>query len=255
MRPLPRGVDKAPLESSRIPLKPSVLDRGTQPRLEVSRRPRLLSMRNSSDSQLISDYLSGDEKSFELLIQRHLKPVYNFVYRYAGNSQDAQDITQDAFVKAWCNLHKFNPQRSRSAISLNKKQKSPAPYRTSEASSGSGFKTWIFAIAKNTAFDYLKKKKAIPFSRFENQEGRNMLADRIIDPSHLPQELFERTAISRMLSLAIDKLSPRYRAVVLLHHNDELAFREIAQSLKEPVNTVKSRYRRALILLRKSLES
>ena len=186
-------------------------------------------MRNSPDSQLIANYLSGDEKSLELLIEKHLKPVYRFVYRYVGNAQDAQDITQDAFVKAWRNLRKFDRQKS--------------------------FKTWIFAIAKNTAIDFLKKRKAVSFSEFESKEKRNTLVESMADPSPLPHELFEKGAIAQMLTLAINRLSPRYRTVVLLRHTEELAFREIAESLQEPINTVKSRYRRALVLLRKSLES
>ena len=186
-------------------------------------------MHNSPDSQLIANYLSGDEKSLESLIEKHLKSVYRFVYWYVGNAQDAQDITQDAFVKAWRNLKKFDRQKS--------------------------FTTWLFAIAKNTAIDFLKKRKAVPFSEFENIEGKNILVESMIDPAPLPQELFEKGAIAQMLTLAINRLSPRYRTVVFLRHTEELAFREIAESLQESINTVKSRYRRALILLRQSLES
>ena len=93
---------------------------------------------NRSDEQLVWDYLKSDEKSLELLIRRYLKPIYSFVYRYVGKAHDADDVTQDVFVKVWRNLKKFDREKS--------------------------FKTWIFAIAKNTAFDHLKKKKAIPFS-------------------------------------------------------------------------------------------
>ena len=88
---------------------------------------------NESDKQLIINYLKGDEKSLELLIQSYLKPIYSFVYRCTGNTQDAEDVTQEVFVKVWRNLKKFDQRKS--------------------------FKTWIFAIAKNTAFDHLKKRK------------------------------------------------------------------------------------------------
>ena len=204
-----------------------------------------------SDEQLIAEYLSGDEKSLEILFGRHLKPIYSFTYRYVGGGQDAEDVTQEVFVKVWKNLHKFDPHRQ---------NKSPAPYRTSKASSGSGFKTWIFSIAKNTAIDFLKKsrsasggKKAIPFSKFENEEGENMITETLADPSPLPQELLERAGIAQMLNSAMEKLSPQYRMVLFLRYNDHFNFREIAESLEEPLHTITSRHRRALIQLKKIL--
>lgn len=159
-----------------------------------------------------------DEKSLEILIKQYLKPIYNFVYRYAGNAQDAEDITQDVFVKVWRNLKKFDRQKS--------------------------FKAWIFTIAKNTSIDFLKKKKTIPLSSF----------DTLIDPSPLPYEILEQKGMGEMLSRAINKLSPKYRTVLSLSYNKHLTFREIAESLNEPLNTVKSRYRRALIILKKFLQ-
>ena len=114
-------------------------------------------MPTNLDAQLIINYLAGDEKSLEILIKRYLKPIYSFVYRYVNNSQDTEDITQEVFVKAWRNLKKFNQQKS--------------------------FKTWIFSIAKNTSVDHLRKKRAVTFSNFENQEGKNLLAETWADPA------------------------------------------------------------------------
>jgi RNA polymerase sigma-70 factor (ECF subfamily) len=90
------------------------------------------------DQDLISKYLAGDEKSLEILIEQYLKPIYSFVYRYTGSASNAEDITQDVFVRVWKNLKKFDQ---------NKK-----------------FKTWIFSIAKNAAIDWLRKKKTISLS-------------------------------------------------------------------------------------------
>lgn len=184
-------------------------------------------MNNRSDQQLIADHLKGDEESLELLIQRYLRPIYSFVYRYVGNAQETEDITQEAFIKIWRNLKKFDRQKS--------------------------FKTWIFTIAKNTAFDHLKKKKAILFSEFENEEGENTLTETLVDPAPLPQELLERAGIAQMLNSAMEILSPKYRMVLFLRYNDHFNFREIAESLGESLNTVKSRHRRALIMLKKLL--
>lgn len=195
-------------------------------------------MENSSDQQLIYNYLKkGDEKSLEVLIRRYLKPVYGFAYRYVGNIQEAEDIAQDVFVKMWRNLHKFNPK------------KSLAPYQT--AGSGAGFKAWIFTIAKNTAFDFLRKKKAITFSEFENEKGKSGILEKFIDSSPLPDELLERKGIREIFAKAVGKLFPKYRRVLLLRHEENLTFREISQRLNEPLNTVKSRHRRALIVLKK----
>lgn len=181
-------------------------------------------MTNIGDQKLIRKYLQGDEKSLEILILAYIKPIYGFVYRYVGNAQNAEDITQEIFVKVWRHLKKFNQNKN--------------------------FKTWVFAIAKNTAIDFLKKKKTMPFSEFENGEGKNMLTETLADPAPLPQELLERASVAQMLELAMDKLSPKYRMVMFLRHNDHLTFREIAESLNESLNTVKSRYGRALIILK-----
>lgn len=181
-------------------------------------------MPDRSDSQIIADYLNGDKQSLDVLFKRYLKPIYSFIYGYIGNAQDAEDIAQEAFVKVWRNLRKFDQ--------------------------GKNFKTWLFTIAKNICLDFFKKKKTIPFSAFDNEEGDNTIAETIADPAPLPQELLEKGGLARMLNLAMKKLSPKYRAVLLLYYNDHFNFREIAEILDEPLHTVKSRHRRALIQLR-----
>ncbi len=182
---------------------------------------------NLSDEQFIAEYLSGDEKSLEILFGRYLKPVYSFVFRYLGTRQDAEDVTQDVFVKAWRNLKKFDQNKS--------------------------FKTWLFSIAKNSCLDFLKKKKAIPFSDFENEEGENVLTETLVDPSPLPHELLEKADIVQMLNYAMEKLSPKYRMILFLRYNDHFNFQEIADVLGESINTVTSRHRRALIKLKELL--
>jgi len=181
-----------------------------------------------SDQKLIANYLAGDEKSLEVLINRYLKPIYSFVYRYVGNGEAAEDITQEVFVKVWRNLKKFDQNKS--------------------------FKTWIFHIAKNTSFDFLKKKKAIPFSEFENEEGENKLIEKLADPTPLPSKLLEQVGIEEMLNVAINQLASKYRMVLFLRCNDHFTFREIAETLGESINTIKTRYRRGIAILRKLLK-
>ncbi len=175
-------------------------------------------MQNFSDQQLISAYLKGDEKALEILIKRYLKPIYGFAYRYVGNAQNAEDIAQEVFLKTWRNLKRFNSKRG-------------------------SFKSWIFTIAKNASLDFLRKKQPLSFSEFEN----------FADFSPLPDKIAEGKSMKNLLTLAIKKLSVKYRQVLSLYYNDCLNFREIAKMSGESLNTVKSRHRRGLLFLRKLL--
>lgn len=180
-----------------------------------------------SDEKLVSEYLKGDEKSLEILIKKYLKPIYSFIYRYLGNIADAEDLTQEIFFRVWKNLKKFDQQKS--------------------------FKTWVFSIAKNAAIDFLKKKKAIPFSEFESEAGENFISETISDSSPLPSEIFDRENLAQILAAAMDKLPLKCRLVLFLRYNDHFTFEEIAESFGEPLETIRSRHRRGLITLKKIL--
>lgn len=184
---------------------------------------------STPDWQLINDALKNDQTALELLVKKYLPLVYSITNYYAKNSDDAQDITQEVFVKVWKNLKKFNPEKN--------------------------FYNWIFEIAKNTSLDWLKKKKAIPFSNFEDKTGQNYLADTIADQTPDPYELAQESNSKETLHLAIDQLSFPYQEVVKMHNEKEMTFQEIANLTNQPLNTVKSRHRRALNLLRKILTS
>ena len=185
-------------------------------------------MQDSSDAQLIAGHLGGDNAALDTLIRRYLGQVYGFVSRYVGDSSDADDITQEAFVRAWKHLKKFDQ--------------------------GKSFKTWIFSIAKNAALDFLKKKKTLPFSDFENEQGDNALVDSITDPAPLAPELLDRADLASLLDSVMQLLPPQQRMVLFLRYNDHLSFREIGEALNEPLDTVKSRHYRGLIALKKLLE-
>jgi RNA polymerase sigma-70 factor (ECF subfamily) len=181
-----------------------------------------------SDEQLITNYFTGDKKSLEILINRYLKPIYNFVYRYIGDTHEAEDVTQEIFLKMWRNLKKFKK--------------------------GKKFKTWLFTIAKNTCLDFLKKKKAILFSEFENEKGENRFIETLIDPGPLPNEIFEQTMNKELLYQAINQLPLKYRLILFLHYNNHFTFQEIAEIFNEPLNTIKSRHLRAILMLKKLLK-
>jgi len=180
-----------------------------------------------SDEKLVQEYLSGEEKFVEELLDRYLKPIYNFIFRMTGGRAVAEDLSQETFLKAWKNLKRFDPEKK--------------------------FSTWIFAIAKNTSFDYLKKKKEIPFSVFLDEEGESWL-ENITDENILPDEILERKDIAAKVEEMLEKIPLHYRAILLLHYKEDFSLHEIAEILGEPYNTIKSRHRRALIEIRKQLE-
>jgi RNA polymerase sigma-70 factor (ECF subfamily) len=180
------------------------------------------------DVSLVAAFLKGDGDSFAALVDRHMPLVYKFVYRYAGNADAANDIVQDVFIKVWKNIKKFDRQKN--------------------------FKTWLLTIAKNTALDAVKKKKAVLFSKIE--EGENDL-DAFLSPyvegPDLPDELLQRKQNKSELDRVLAELSPSYRSVLLLRYTEHLKFREIADTLQEPIDTIKSKHRRALLQLKKLL--
>jgi len=184
---------------------------------------------NFNDEQLVKLYLkNSDEKALESLVKRYLPLIYGFVRKYTGDRDNASDITQETFVKVWRNLGQFNQSKS--------------------------FRTWIFTIAKNAAIDWLKKKNALPFSVIQaEQEGSNDFVDSLTDGSPSISEQLSTKENSRKLAKAAAHLPIDYATVIKLHISDELNFREIAEFLEEPLNTIKSRYRRGISLLRNIL--
>lgn len=175
-----------------------------------------------SDEALVAEYLAGDEGAFAHLLTRHLKSVYSFAVRLVGD--EAEDIVQDTFLKAWKNLKKYEPATAQ-------------------------FKTWLMRIARNTVIDHLRKRRPYAFSEFEEA------LDERPDTGPLPDELVARAHDAQDVENVLGKLAPHYREVVLLRYMNQLSFEEIASILNESPNTVRSRHRRALAQLRTYLEA
>jgi len=184
-------------------------------------------MQDYSDEKLVKRFLKGDKASLEILVKRHLKSVYSFVYRFVGNAADADDVTQEVFVKMWKNLKKFDKKKV--------------------------FKTWIFSIARNTAIDLLRKRKTLPLSAFDDEDGGNAIADNLTDPAPLPDEVVEHVDTARLIKAAMEKLSENYRVVIFLRYYSDFTFRKIAELTGVSVNTAKSRHARALVVLKEKL--
>lgn len=183
-------------------------------------------MIDKSDSQLINEYLGGEERSLDLLVAKYFRRLYSFIYSLTGSQKDAEDLTQEAFVKAWRSLKKFDREKN--------------------------FRTWLFTIAKNCAIDQLRRKKPLLFSELENDEGISAI-DQLADTSPLPSEQAEQIISHALLNQSLDKLPLKQHSVIALYYQNDLNFREIAEIMDEPINTVKSRHRRALLALQQTL--
>lgn len=180
--------------------------------------PLLVPMNSSGDGELVTRYLQKrDERALEMLVCRYMAQIYNYARRYTGNADIAADITQETFVKAWKNLKRFDCSRE--------------------------FRPWLFAIAQRTAIDWLRKKNPVLLE----------CPDAIADASPSVLERLIGCQQSENLALALAQLPEKARAIIELHAQDELTFREIGERLAMPLNTIKSQYRRAVILLRRFL--
>lgn len=181
-----------------------------------------------TDALLIAAFIKGDGESFAALVDRHTAIVYKFTYRYVGDADAANDVTQEVFIKVWKHIKKFDPNKN--------------------------FKTWLLTIAKNTALDFIKKKKPVLFSKIEEGEtDLDAFLAPYVEAVDLPDELLQKKQIKADLDHMLQKLSPSYRSVLLLRYVEHLKFREIADTLQEPIDTIKSKHRRALIQLRNML--
>ena len=171
-----------------------------------------------------------EDNDFEEIVREYLKPMYNFVFRLVGDREGAEDIAQETFLKVWRSLNKFDKNKS--------------------------FKTWIFTIARNSAIDWLRKKKEIVFSELNtlsDARESESFADKIMDTEDLPDEVFYRKELIVELEKALSEVRPDLKEIIILHHMEEMIFQEIAEVVGKPLNTIKSQYRRALHQIRLSL--
>ncbi len=178
-----------------------------------------------TDDELISATLAGESASFAVLVERYISAIYKFSYRYVRNGPDAEDISQETFLRVWKNLKSFDRSKK--------------------------FKTWLFAIAKNASLDLLKKRRALPFSVLgEEDDAIEAVLAPYLAIAETSAVSFDRGILKENFDVALAKLPERYRDVMIMRYTDNLKFREIAERLHEPVDTVKSRHRRGLSLLR-----
>ena len=182
-----------------------------------------------SDGVLARQTLDGDQYAFESLVQRYNTPLFNFIYRFLGDYDQACDILQHVFIQ----LHTSLPT-----------------LRTDKP-----LKAWLFQVARNRCLDELRRKHAIHFSELEavnDDEELSPLAA-IPDAGPLPEELAEQSDLQQHLQEAIETLPIKFRSVVLLRYAGQLSFSEIGQALNMPEATAKTYFQRAKPLLRAAL--
>lgn len=180
------------------------------------------------DAELIQAYRAGDEGAFKSLLDKHLSSIYAFVYQMVRDTAVAEDLAQETFIKAWRHLDRYELERP--------------------------FRTWLFAIAKNGAYDWLKKKKSLPFSAFIRPDEEEPFAD-IPDVDPLPDDLLMRKDATLELERVIQRLPEKYRSLIVLVYQEGFSLHEAAEIFNESYNTVKSRHQRAVIKLRGFLSS
>src|SRR5437667_8272276 len=182
-----------------------------------------------SDGVLARQTLDGDQYAFESLVQRYSTPLFNFIYRFLGDYDQASDILQNVFIQ----LHTSLPT-----------------LRTDKP-----LKAWLFQVARNRCLDELRRKHAIHFSELEtinDDEELSPLAA-IPDSGPLPEELAERSDLQQHLQEAIKTLPAKFRSVVLLRYAGQLSFSEIGHALNMPAATAETYFQRAKPLLRTAL--
>lgn len=205
------------MRSLSIALKPTAL---------ANNRER--GMHGITDQAVVEKVVRGDVDAFSVLVSKYQDRIYSAVYNYVPNPEDAVDITQDAFVKAYSKLTSFD--------------------------SGSTFYTWLYRIAVNTAIDFLRKRKSRPADSLDDDKFSEMGFEPVSnDVGADPVSVLHTNEQQRMLKRAISSLSEKLRTVIVLHDVEGLSQEEVAEILKVPVGTVKSRVSRGRAELRSLL--
>lgn len=192
-------------------------------------REEKTSASKAEDIILIKSALAGEQGSYDRLMKKYYNLIQSLVYRMIFNKEDVEDLTQEAFIKAFNSLHKFDREFA--------------------------FSTWLYKIATNNCIDYLRKKKLTTFSiDKEISSEDDDLRFEIPDEEHKPDKRVMNEQREEIIKQAIDGLPDKYRKVILLRHKEEKDYEEIAEELDIPLGTVKAHLFRARELLNKFLK-
>jgi len=181
------------------------------------------SIKAQQDYKLVLLAIKGNQKAYADLLVRYKDTIFFMLLKMVNNKSDAEDLTIEAFGKAFKNIHQYTPNFA--------------------------FSTWLFKIATNNCIDYLRKRKADLISldvENENSEHDSIIVDiGVLDP----EEKMIQKQKTKLMRTIVAKLKPRYRQLIELRYFDELSYEEIAEKLDLPIGTVKAQLFRARELL------
>jgi RNA polymerase sigma-70 factor (ECF subfamily) len=182
------------------------------------------------DVQLMLQFKAGDQTALEALMRKYYPRILNFIYRFLGNRQVAEDLTQEVFLKVYISAFKYTPR--------------------------SQFQTWLYTIAKNTALNELRRKRGLFVSTDQtfNSDG-NELTKEIADYETAPDKDLMHKEKAAMIRQAIDDLPEKQRMAVILRRFEDFSYAEIAATLKVSDKAVKSLLSRAKLNLKHNLAS
>ena len=182
------------------------------------------SSKAKQDIILVEQALQGDQKAYALLLKKYRDTIYYMLLKMVKNKNDAEDLTIEAFGKAFRNLSQYTPKYA--------------------------FSTWLFRIASNNCIDFLRKKRAITIpidTTSENNEGYSGIVIQATDLN--PEEHMIKNQKAEELMEIVQQLKPRYRQLIELRYFKEFSYDEIAQHMQLPLGTVKAQLFRARELL------
>jgi len=190
---------------------------------------RAASRSNLTDEELVGQVLAGDGATFGEIVQRHEDRLYNTIYRLVGSADDARDLLQDTFVKAYENLETFR--------------------------GGSSLYTWLFRIAVNTSLSHRRRRKWVQMSAPAGDEDDPNPGNAVADTAAAnPADRLVTAETEVLVQEAINGLDDEHRTVVVLRDIQHCDYRQIAEILEVPPGTVKSRLHRARMMLRDKLQ-
>ena len=183
---------------------------------------------------LVRRCISGDAVAWEEIVQRYNRRIYNICYRFAGSPDDAQDLTQDVFIKMYRTLNSYDVERG-------------------------AFMTWVTSITRNLLVDHFRKSKQDRMtdsldSAPSEHEDAMPLSEQIPDKTAPPDSRVHSRETRETIHRALQKLSPDLREAVILRDLQDMDYREIATVLKVPEGTVKSRINRGRAELARLLQ-
>ncbi|MEL7534944.1 MAG: sigma-70 family RNA polymerase sigma factor [Bacteroidota bacterium] len=190
-----------------------------------------VSKNTKEDRELVAAAQRGEQPAFETLLKKYRKSVYYMLLKMVKNADDAEDLTQEAFAKAFNSINKFDSKYA--------------------------FSTWLFRIATNNCIDFIRKKRVQTISidqSVEGDDGSNMTFD-VRDDDLDPNDTMLKKQRAKYLTMAIDRLPEKYRVLVELRYFKEFSYDEVAKELQIPLGTVKAQLFRARELLNQELKN